>query len=113
MLSTSILVLLAAQAVRSRIHSLPEDTHAFPKFSVAFLNDQPVLNQTAEQWLAHGLRGGELEFLDQPWKDDVAHTPLQRKEIGSGDTPADTHPPDVGVRFWNAYEFVTLTRLRA
>ncbi|TEB31253.1 hypothetical protein FA13DRAFT_1754770 [Coprinellus micaceus] len=111
MFSTSILLLLIAPAVRSRIHSLPEDAHAFPKFAVAFLNDQPVLNRTAEQWLAHGLRGGELEFLDQPWKDDPSHAPQRRKEIGSGDTPADTQATDVGSRSFAAANY-TLEQMK-
>lgn len=51
------------------LHSLPEDTYAFPKYRVSFLNGLPVLKDTAERWLQDGLRGGELEFLDQSWKD--------------------------------------------
>ncbi|KAF5315877.1 hypothetical protein D9611_004616 [Ephemerocybe angulata] len=95
MSSSSLLLLVLAAAVSARIHSLPEDTHAFPKYSVSFLNDLPILNGTAERWLAQGLRGGEPEFLDQPWKEDESQTPLQRKGIGAGgDTLADTHGTD-------------------
>ncbi|KAJ3493993.1 hypothetical protein NLJ89_g10902 [Agrocybe chaxingu] len=70
------------------LHSLPEDTYAFPKFRVAFLNGLPVLNETAERWLKEGLRGGELEFLDQPWKDASWDTSSQLKEIDSTEAHA-------------------------
>ncbi|GLB35036.1 putative glucosidase II beta subunit-like protein [Lyophyllum shimeji] len=76
---------LVAPAHAARfLHSLPEDTYAFPKFRVAFLNNLPVLNETAERWLTEGLRGGELEFLDQPWSGH-SHTSTSPKEIDSGD----------------------------
>ena len=45
-----------------------EDLYAFPKYRISFLNGLPVLNETAERWLAGGLAGGELEFLEQPWR---------------------------------------------
>jgi len=82
-----------AVSVSARLlHSLPEDIHAFPKYTVQFLNGLPVLNETAGRWLKHGLRGGELEFLDQPWEDHHPNAPSIRKEIGSGEpspaTPA-------------------------
>ena len=53
----------------ARIHAslIPEDPHAFPKYDVTFLNGLPVLNETAERWLHHGLHGGLLEFLEEPW----------------------------------------------
>ncbi|KZT44058.1 hypothetical protein SISSUDRAFT_968615, partial [Sistotremastrum suecicum HHB10207 ss-3] len=57
--------------------SIPEDLHAFPKYSVSYLNALPVLNTTAQRWLKDGLHGGEQEFLS-PWYDD------------------DTAPPDSG-----------------
>ncbi|KAH9484225.1 Protein OS-9-like protein [Psilocybe cubensis] len=69
------------------LHSLPEDPYAFPKYRVSFLNGLPVLNHTAERWLAEGLRGGELEFLDQPWNDSP------RKEIGSAEDSAEPQQP--------------------
>ncbi|KAF5380935.1 hypothetical protein D9615_003883 [Tricholomella constricta] len=75
-----LLVLAAALLVpahAARLHSLPEDTYAFPKFRLAFLNRLPVLNDTAQRWLREGLRGGHLEFLDQPWSDH----PQPLKEI--------------------------------
>ena len=83
-----VCILLAAHllAVSARLlHSLPEDTYAFPKYRVSFLNGLPVLNETAERWLREGLRGGELEFLDQPWKHDDWTPSAHLKEIGSGD----------------------------
>ncbi|KAK0210661.1 hypothetical protein DFS33DRAFT_1252254 [Desarmillaria ectypa] len=60
------------------LHSLPEDTYAFPKYKVSFLNNLPILNQTAERWLEHGLDGGEAQFLDQPYS-------VQSQSIESGD----------------------------
>lgn len=67
------------------LHSLPEDTYAFPKYRVSFLNGLPVLKDTADRWLKEGLRGGESEFLDQPWKDGGAHSSSELKGIGNGD----------------------------
>ena len=81
---------LVAAASARLLHSVPEDPYAFPKFRVAFLNGLPVLNATAQRWLADGLPGGELEFLDQPWKDYT--TSSHRKEIGTGDEPASFSP---------------------
>lgn len=61
---------LAAPVHAARfLHSLPDDPHAFPKHRVAFLNRLPLHPDTAHRWLADGLRGGEQEFLDQPWTD--------------------------------------------
>lgn len=88
--SKSVLVLpIVFQVAAARLlHSLPEDTYAFPKFKVAFLNHLPLLNETAERWLKEGLQGGELEFMDQPWSQDGVHFPPSRKEIGSTDSTA-------------------------
>lgn len=66
--------------------SLPEDTYAFPKYRVTYLNGLPVLRDTAERWLQEGIRGGELEFLGQPWKEGTTHASPSRKGIGSGDS---------------------------
>lgn len=93
-----VLVLSHTVTVTARLlHSLPEDTYAFPKFRVAFLNGLPVLNVTAEKWLKEGLRGGQLEFLDQPWKDDTSHSPSYPKEIGSGHGSDEVYVPEVGL----------------
>jgi protein OS-9 len=78
--------------VMTMLHSIPEDPAAFPKYRVSFLNGLPVLNETAERWLADGLRGGEQEFLERPWdeKDSGWKAWLKSaKEIGSGDEQAD------------------------
>lgn len=72
------------------LHSLPEDTYAFPKFRVAFLNSLPVLNETAERWLKEGLPGGELEFLDKPWRDIDRHSSSHPKKIGPGEPHVHT-----------------------
>ncbi|KAF8797944.1 hypothetical protein BYT27DRAFT_7178207 [Phlegmacium glaucopus] len=85
-----LLYLLLPASARS-LHSLPDDTYAFPKFRVAFLNSLPVLNETAERWLKDGLSGGELEFLDKPWRDTDWRSSSQPKEIGPGE-PHDHTP---------------------
>ena len=77
-----LLLLSCVLTSSARVHwSLADDLYAFPKYRVSFLNGQPVLNETAERWLQHGLNGGEREFLDQPWSE--AHPPATsaRKEI--------------------------------
>jgi len=75
------------------LHSLPEDPYAFPKYKVAFLNNLPIQNETAERWLHEGLLGGEPEFLeaDWTWTADTASTG-SRKEIGGG---SDAEPEKV------------------
>ncbi|KAG5653967.1 hypothetical protein H0H81_008835 [Sphagnurus paluster] len=78
------LLLIPAHAAAALLHSLPDDTHAFPKFRVTFLNRLPLLNDTAQRWLREGLRGGQLEFLDQPWS-DRPQPPSSVKQIDSGD----------------------------
>jgi len=76
-------------------HSLvPEDPYAFPKYRVTYLNGLPVLNETADRWLREGLQGGELEFLDQPWKDAHVHTP-QFKGIEGGEDQDNVSTPPV------------------
>ncbi|OSC99033.1 hypothetical protein PYCCODRAFT_1453986 [Trametes coccinea BRFM310] len=83
----SLALLVSARVHHSRV---PEDPYAFPKYSVSFLHGLPVLNETAERWLRDGLRGGELEFLDEPWQESQWHA-TQRKSIEAGD---DSAPSD-------------------
>ncbi|KAJ7470676.1 hypothetical protein FB451DRAFT_1176626 [Mycena latifolia] len=76
-----MLLLLALPVAAARIlHSLPDDPFAFPKYRVDFLAHLPLQNDTAQRWLAQGLRGGVREFLEQPW-DDYWHPP----SLGNGD----------------------------
>ena len=81
MLRCHLLFMLLPLALNSLVtarphHSLvPEDPYAFPKYRVTFLNGLPILNETAQRWLHNGLRGGELEFLDQPWEGESWRTP--------------------------------------
>ncbi|THH02129.1 hypothetical protein EW145_g6793 [Phellinidium pouzarii] len=80
------LVALCVSTASARAHwSLTEDLYAFPKYRVTFLNGLPVLNDTAERWLSAGLKGGEPEFLDQPWQDSGRHRSEQLQGIESGD----------------------------
>lgn len=78
------LVLAASYCTSARLHSLPEDPHAFPKFKVNFLNNLPVLNETAQKWLDQGIPGGELEFLNLPWENPTEQVPFSFKEIDDG-----------------------------
>ena len=83
---SSILPVFLWSLVAARLHNslVPEDPYAFPKYRVAFLNGLPVLNDTARRWLEHGLRGGELEFLDQPWEEDAQWRAPAVKSIDGG-----------------------------
>ncbi|KAF5358280.1 hypothetical protein D9756_001648 [Leucocoprinus leucothites] len=84
-LASHLVLALSTHAVVSRLlHSLPEDTYAFPKFRVEFLNSLPVLNETAERWLKDGLPGGEFEFLEQHRKTSAYSAPSGPKGIESG-----------------------------
>ncbi|GAB1517186.1 Protein OS-9 [Rhizoctonia solani] len=76
-------------------NSLPEDIYAYPKYTIGFLNGLPLPNVTAQQWLAYGLKGGEKEFLEQPWDQNSHGT--SRPQITGGETinsdgPANSHP---------------------
>ena len=62
---------------------LPEDIFAFPKYRVTYLNALPLFKDTADRWLRHGLRGGEPEFLDQPWQDPFTESSPSPKGIES------------------------------
>ena len=86
-------------AAVARLHYLPEDTHAFPKFRVEFLNSLPVLNETAERWLKDGILGGELEFLDQSRKFFSFPMSPDPKTIESGpsESQSEAETVDVGV----------------
>lgn len=83
---TAILPLSLWTLVNARIHNslVPEDPFAFPKYRVTFLNGLPLLNETAQRWLENGLRGGELEFLDQPWQEDEQWRTPPVKSIDGG-----------------------------
>ena len=85
--------------VAARLHNslVPEDPYAFPKYRVAFLNGLPVVNETAERWLEHGLHGGELEFLDQPWEDGAQWRVPPVKSIEGGTQEEQPGAAQVGV----------------
>jgi protein OS-9 len=78
----SLLLFVPPFALAGLFHSLPEDLHAFPKYTVTFLNGLPLLNETAERWLREGLRG-EAEFLDHPtpWQEP---SPFKHIDAGEG-----------------------------
>lgn len=82
---TMLAIFLLIPLVTPRLLHLPLDTYAFPKYRVNFLNALPVRNDTAQRWLQDGLRGGEPEFLDQPWKGGEDWMTMK---IGSADTQA-------------------------
>ncbi|OCH95009.1 hypothetical protein OBBRIDRAFT_768589 [Obba rivulosa] len=109
--SLSLLSLSVALPAAARLHHslVPEDPYAFPKYRVTFLNGLPLRNETAERWLHEGLRGGELEFADQPWKDQQVPTP-HLKSIGTGDGQHDTASvPDIDPSLASNY---TLERMK-
>ncbi|KAG9125993.1 Protein OS-9 [Ceratobasidium sp. 392] len=65
-------------------YSVPDDIYAYPKYRIAFFNGLPLPNVTAQHWLAHGLKGGEKEFLEQPWDESSPGT--SRPQITGGET---------------------------
>ncbi|KAL5529227.1 hypothetical protein ACEPAG_5211 [Sanghuangporus baumii] len=77
--------------------SLAEDFYAFPKYRVTFLNGLPILNETAERWLQVGLRGGEQEFLDQPWDDKSHKSTTFLQSIEDGDARGADQPPETEI----------------
>ena len=79
-------------ALQRTHHLLAEDLYAFPKYRVVYLNALPVLNETAEIWLRDGLRGGELEFLEQPWQEGPPPSYTSLKSIESSTTLDDVSP---------------------
>ncbi|EMD38417.1 hypothetical protein CERSUDRAFT_93950 [Gelatoporia subvermispora B] len=110
-LSLVFLPLASTLLAAARLHHslVPEDPYAFPKYRVTFLNGLPLSNETAQRWLQEGLRGGELEFTDQPWKDQQVPTP-HLKSIGAGQGQQDTvSVPDPNPSFASNY---TLERMK-
>ena len=89
MRSLALLPLSLAALVSARLHHsrVPEDPYAFPKYRVSFLNGLPLLNETAQRWLHEGLRGGEDEFLEQPWRESPwPNNPLKSIESSEDGT---------------------------
>lgn len=110
-LSLSFLLLQSSLAARFS-QALPDDLHAFPKYRVTFLNGLPLLNDTAQKWLADGLRGGELEFLDKPWTEDTTRPFTSIKGIDSGSTLDNASPASVGTTLtpFTSKQLILLTR---
>lgn len=77
------------------LYSGPEDLYAFPKYRVTFLNDFPVLNETAQRWIQDGLLGGEQEFLGESWAPPAWYSQAGVKEIGSSETGTFHGAPNV------------------
>ncbi|KAG8868011.1 Protein OS-9 [Serendipita sp. 405] len=57
------LIFWTQDAQASFAGSIPQDLYAYPKYSVQFLNGQPILNATAQRWLQDG-NVDEDVFLD-------------------------------------------------
>ncbi|KAH7914997.1 hypothetical protein BJ138DRAFT_1098249 [Hygrophoropsis aurantiaca] len=91
-LSVLLLCFIYSGAHGRLLYTGPEDLYAFPKHRVTFLNNLPVQNETAERWLHEGLRGGEQEFLDQPWQETSWYSHAMRKEIGSSESQESLGP---------------------
>ncbi|KAG8776059.1 Protein OS-9 [Ceratobasidium sp. 428] len=87
-MSRPLATLLAAWSLYTQhviaYNSLPDDIYAYPKYSIGFWNGLPLPNVTAQHWLAHGLKGGEKEFLEQPWDESSPGT--SRPQITGGET---------------------------
>lgn len=77
------------------LYTGPEDIYAFPKYRVAFLNEFPILNETAQRWIQYGLRGGEEEFLGESWNSHTWFSQEGMKEIGSSESGTLNNAPDV------------------
>lgn len=103
-LALSFLPLSLAALVSARLHHslVPEDPFAFPKYRVTFLHGLPVLNATAQRWFQHGLNGGELEFLDQPWQEDHSRAPPVQS-IDGGDSQFSV-ASQVGALYCNYFD---------
>lgn len=84
-----------ALATARLLYSGPEDPYAFPKYRVTFLNDFPVINETAQHWIQDGLRGGEREFLGESGDPPAWYSQAAMKEIGSSDTGTFHEVPNV------------------
>ncbi|KAG8854529.1 Protein OS-9 [Serendipita sp. 411] len=57
------LIFWTQDAQASFAGSIPQDLYAYPKYSVQFLNGQPILNATAQRWLQDGHIDEDV-FLD-------------------------------------------------
>ncbi|KAI5122070.1 hypothetical protein M0805_006053 [Coniferiporia weirii] len=99
LLPLPLVALCLAEASARALWSLTEDLYAFPKYRVSFLNGLPVLNETAQKWLETGLKGGELEFLDQPWQESSPHGTSKLKGIESGGKESSESPEDAVADF--------------
>lgn len=77
------------------LYSGPEDLYAFPKYRVTFLNEFPVVNETAQRWIQDGLRGGEQEFLGESWDPPAWYSQAGMREIGSSETGTFHEAPNV------------------
>ncbi|KAG8906265.1 Protein OS-9 [Tulasnella sp. 403] len=59
----AILALLIEHSSAKLLQHSPEDTYAFPKYRVNFLNNHPVASDIAQVWLSDGLKDGVREFM--------------------------------------------------
>ncbi|KAF9246189.1 hypothetical protein BU15DRAFT_70301 [Melanogaster broomeanus] len=91
----ALAVLPIASSQARLLYSGPEDLYAFPKYRLTFLNDLPVLNETAQRWLQHGLQGGQREFLGESWNEPMYHSQAAMREIGSSDPESPQEAPKV------------------
>ncbi|KAK7467006.1 Protein OS-9 [Stygiomarasmius scandens] len=75
-----LILLLAGIASARLLHSLPEDTYAFPKYNVLFLNNLPLLNHTAHHWLHNP--PSPSEFLGLESGDSSQSSQLELLKMG-------------------------------
>lgn len=102
-LHAALLALSSACLCSARLlYSGPEDLYAFPKSRVTFLNNFPVSNETAQHWLAQGLKGGEREFMGVSWEDRSWYPQSSLKEISSSELENPQSPvsqPDYALEY--------------
>ncbi|KAG8833526.1 Protein OS-9 [Serendipita sp. 399] len=82
-------ILWTAESQASFANSIPQDFHAYPKYSVQFLNGQPILNATAQRWLQEGNIDEDV-FLDIRQSKQDSST--QYKSIASGPEESELAP---------------------
>lgn len=99
MLPLTLLALVvgsAEQAFALRSSNVPEDLFAYPKYSIHFLNGQPVLNDTAQRWLQDGVVDQD-EFLGHKTSSQDASKLFKSIAGGPEDAelaPAAASPPN-------------------
>lgn len=78
-----VILLWRALEAHARTQFAPEDTYAFPKYHINFLNHHPITAGRAEELLSEGLRNGVKDFMGD------------YHSVHEGDGPTIDGPDDV------------------